>query len=653
MAKTHWESVLTTACIQTPVNPHTRTPITLYEREEEERRKLEAERPAEDDLYSDSDMEREDHSKTSEARDWYLDISRLQNSNQEYYMQIEKLKSAHLQSMEQLERMYQQKLHLKGVQYTDPDQKMVRNECRPLWEREGLRPTLCGECLLKHDLNSNVSSGSFDGSVDELAEGDVCSDSEESISIREKIAEMWDGFAVEDYIQHTACPKQQECSGETSKTKSKEWTHRLTIPEPFQMTVRESKKKKKTTKSKSDIELENNLLKRALEEEEECQKKFRANPVPASVYLPLYHEIVARNEERRKFVKERSKDLLLASQKPFQFTEREEQKKALQKVQLTKFSNPENQMKHFKAKPVPKSIYGSSAQERLKEEELYRGIRTHMRAQELLHSSAYPTSTLACGTKSGNRKTRCFQPKEQLDHKPKINTFVPKFEALHKKNHENVLKSKSPKHVTVCEPFHLRTDHISHKDKILRDIEADEEHLKETRWPYKSPRTATPRRPSWEAISPHGEALSSTPRATESSRRRQQAIRKQEKQRSREYLEELEAMKERVSKTPLLLERATQKNAFLSAEKHYSEVLRNLGLSEDFVSRKGNHSDPPYHVPDKEEERTDDGDSSEGTLELEDLEPNDWSDKNGSARSDAEEEQEEYSTDSDHSETGM
>ncbi|KAH1173448.1 hypothetical protein KIL84_017287 [Mauremys mutica] len=63
-------------------------------------------------------------------------------------------------------------------------------------------------------------------------------------------------------------------------------------------------------------------------------------------------------------------------------------------------------------------------------------------------------------------------------------------------------------------------------------------------------------------------------------------IRQHEKQRMQEYLREREEMEERVNQRPLLLERATQKNARIAAEKHYSDILRELGICEDFLSKK-------------------------------------------------------------------
>ncbi|XP_075059975.1 protein FAM161A isoform X2 [Mixophyes fleayi] len=649
MARSHRDSVLAASCIQTPVNPHTRGPVTLYERQEEERQRLTGckEHQGEDDLDSYSDTDGNQPCKMLNCKDWVLDISKIHHSDKEYYMQLRKLKNAHIHNMEQLEEMYENKLHLKGVQGTEP---VVEEGYRSRWEQK--HPTEFDCYFLKHDLGHSVCSGLSRASLEELTDGEDDSDTQGSASAREKIVQMWNGFTVEDYIKNTGFAKQRS-KHKTTKIKSKEWSHRITIPQPFEMTVRESKKREMNAKSKSEIEMENNLLKKRLEEETECQKKFRANPVPAFVYLPLYHEIVERNEERRKFVKDRSKDILLASQKPFWFIDREERKKQGRKVQLANLPDSDNNSKHFKAKPVPKSIYGTSVNERLKEEKLYREIRIHMRSQELLHSSSYPTSTLACRS----RKTKCYQPEEEK-HRPKINTKIPNFEVLHKNHQRSFLENKNTKHVTICDPFQLRTTNISsHKGKILKDIEKDEVVLKETRWPYKSPRSQS--RKESTGLSPRAEAPTVTPRSTASSKRREQVIRKHEKERTIEYMQEVEAMKQRVSQTPLLLERATQKNARLCAEKHYSTVLRDLGLCDDFVSVKGQSAALQYPIHTKEAEISSDDEESntEGTLEVEDLQDDgkdeDEEEEEVYRKGSEDEKQEDYSTDEDHSEDAI
>ncbi|XP_074805631.1 protein FAM161A isoform X2 [Natator depressus] len=583
MDAAHRAALLTASCLRTPVNPRTRAPLALYERE----RRPPAAAEQQDDFDLDCYAERQQSPTVSgDCEDW-IDFPEMCHSNQEYYLKLEELKNAHLETMAKLENMYQNKLHLKGVQPLD-NKDAAPNLCyRSIWDKSSFRPLNLHKSFSEPDLNNLSYSSLCDGSDAELElEEENGSETGSLTFAKEQIEKMWDGFSVEDYVYHTKHSLPNSPTFKMMGKKQKEWSPKVTVPKPFQMTIREAKKKQQNVKSKSQIEIENNLLKKQLEEEAECQKKFRANPVPASVFLPLYHEIMERNEERRKFVKERSKDILLATQRPFQFIKREEQRKEIRKMQLKDLSLPEKKTKLFQAKPVPKSVYSPAINDKLKEEELYREIRIKMRAEELLHNSSLPNSRLARRTIYKQRKQKCNQQKE-LEHKPRIKSRVPDFETLHQKFQNRLLKQKHVKHITVCEPFNLRTPRIpSNKGKILQDIQADEEKLKETRWPYASPRCKPRMRCSSANSSPLGREESKSPRITESMKRRIQAIRKHEKQRMQEYLQEREEMEERVNQRPLLLERATQKNARIAAEKHYSDILRELGICEDFLSKK-------------------------------------------------------------------
>ncbi|KFQ16305.1 Protein FAM161A, partial [Leptosomus discolor] len=519
--------------------------------------------------------------------DKWIDLSKMCNSNQEYYLKLEELKNAHLETMAKLESMYQNKLYLKGVQPLDKKNTASYVCCRPTWQKSSYRPLNLHKSFSDSDLSDPFGSSVSDGSDRELALEENGSETGSSAFAKQRIEKMWDGFSVEDYISHTKHSLPSSPAFRMIQRKQKAWSPKVTVPKPFQMTIREARKKEQNVKSKSQIEMENNLMKKQLEEEAECQKKFRANPVPAAVFLPLYHEIVQRNEERRRSVKERSKLKLLASQKPFKFIEREKQRSEIRKMQLRDLSAPEKKTKLFKAKPVPRCVYSPAVNDKLKEEELYREIRIRMRAEELLRNSSLPNSRLALTNTNKKKKHKCTEPKE-TDHKPKIKSSVPDFDLLHQKFQKRLLQQKQLKHLTVCEPFHLRTPYIpSNKGKILKDIQEDEEKLKETRWPYASPR----RKPQMRHLSANlhlsGFGESKSPKSTESTRRRLQAIRNYEKQRMQEYLQELQEMEERVKQRPLLFERVAQKNARIAAEKHYSNRLRALGICPEFVSKKG------------------------------------------------------------------
>ncbi|XP_010175426.1 protein FAM161A [Antrostomus carolinensis] len=565
------------------------------------------------------------------------------NSNQEYYLKLEELKKAHVETMAKLERMYRNKLYLKGAQPLAKKTAASNMCCRPTWDKSSYQPLNLHKSLSDSDLSDSLGSSISDGSSRKLAFDENSSETGSSAFAKQQIEKMWDGFSVEDYISHTKHSPPSSPAFRMSRKKQKAWSPKVTVPKPFQMTIREARKKEQNVKSKSQIEMENNLLKKQLEEEAECQKKFRANPVPAAVFLPLYHEIVERNEERRRSVKERSKLKLLASQKPFKFIEREKQRSEIRKMQLRDLSTPEKKTKLFKAKPVPKCVYSPAVNDKLKEEELYREIRIKMRAEELLRNSSLPNNRLALKDTNKKKKHKCIDPKE-TEHKPKIRSNVPDFELLHQKFQKKLLQQKQVKHLTVCEPFDLCTPYIpSNKEKILKDIQQDEEKLKETRWPYASPRCKPQMRHSSANSHLSGFGASKSPKITEATRQRLQAIRNSleekkkleeqqkrnrtkqrqrtkklqkivttraeandphqslaqmsksklktfrnyEKQRMQEYLQELQEMEERVNQRPLLFERLTQKNARIAAEKHYSNRLKVLGISPEFLSKKG------------------------------------------------------------------
>ncbi|CAI5769115.1 Uncharacterized protein PODLI_1B007720 [Podarcis lilfordi] len=581
MDAAHRAALLAASCLHTPVDPRTRAPVALYERE--------GGRPApgggerQDSLSPERQQRSTGHAN---CRDW-IDLSKMYLSNQEYYLKLEELKYAHLETMAKLENMYRNKLYLKDVQpLTNVDVTHSMNDRS--WEPSPFQPQNMCKSFSEPDLNNFFHSDLSHISDKEIELEENDSENRSLTFGKEHTENSWDRSSLEDYSHCNQSILSKLQTLRKSRRKKKKWSPKITIPEPFQMTIREAKIKQQNIKSKSLIELENNLLKKELEEEAECQKKFRAHPVPAHVFFPLYHDIMQQNEERRKSLRERRREILLATQKPFQFIEREAQKKEMKKMQLKDVSSPEKKAKVFKAKPVPKFVYSSEINEKLKEEELYRDIRIQMRSEELLRNSSLPNSRLGNRGINKNRQQNHLELTKEVEHKPKTKAKVPDFEILHQKFLKRLQRQKNVKHITACEPFNLCTPNIaSNKEKILEDIQMDEEKLKETRWPYASSRAKPQMRSLNANSSPSGCEESVSPRITESTRRRLQAVRKHEKQRMKEYLQELEEMEERVKKRPLLLEQATQKNARIAAEKHYSGILRELGLCEEFVSKKG------------------------------------------------------------------
>ena len=123
----------------------------------------------------------------------------------------------------------------------------------------------------------------------------------------------------------------------------------------------------------------------------------------------------------------------------------------------------------------------------MKEEQLCRSIKKQMRAQEILHSASLPPSMLAQRlserkTKDGSTRAR---KDERFSHRPQINKEVPDFNASYRRFQKYLGKCKEVKPTTACEPFELRTSQISsHRERILADIENEQNSPRMLRWPY-------------------------------------------------------------------------------------------------------------------------------------------------------------------------
>lgn len=122
------------------------------------------------------------------------------------------------------------------------------------------------------------------------------------------------------------------------------------------MTVREAQKKAQWLASPASFQHERQQAQRQGQEEAECHRQFRAQPVPAHVYLPLYQEIMERNEARRQTGIQKRKELLLSSLKPFSFLEKEEQRKEAAQQRELAATAKAKVSKQKTTRRIPKSI---------------------------------------------------------------------------------------------------------------------------------------------------------------------------------------------------------------------------------------------------------------------------------------------------------
>uniref|UniRef100_A0A7N6FJ49 Protein FAM161A n=1 Tax=Anabas testudineus TaxID=64144 RepID=A0A7N6FJ49_ANATE len=357
-------------------------------------------------------------------------------------------------------------------------------------------------------------------------------------SPKEHIKNMWQDFTLEQ----------------------DDWKHRVTVPKPFQMTLREAERRKRGIKTRSEIELENAELRRQLEDLTECQRKFRASPVPAHVHLPLYEELQERKEGRHRSTREREEQHLRSIQKPFSFLERERLKKEQKQLRHPQPSDREK-VKPFKAKPVPKSVYAAASGEQMKEEQLYRSIRINMRAQELLQSASMPPSMLARRLSERKKTKDSSAGVDKNSHRPQINKEVPDFNASFRRFQKHLEKRKEVKPTTACEPFELKTSQISsHRERILADIEKEQSSPRMLRWPYISPRPRTPNSSLCSSLSGSMEVLPA--KVTDATKKRHEAVRYHfRSSEASTILVEIEKVSEpELKRRPLLLEQVAQVN---------------------------------------------------------------------------------------------
>ena len=320
------------------------------------------------------------------------------------------------------------------------------------------------------------------------------------------IEDMWDNFSVDEYAPRDKTrmgPRSSSMSRlptssaeEKSLTESQEWRNRITVPKPFKMTLREANKT--PTKSKTMQELEEQRDEQQRREEAECQKRFKAKPVPAHVYMPLFQEVMENQETKRRYVQKATADMLMSMQKPFKFDIREKEKKKYRRTQSTPDNSDLNKKPKttFKAKPFPAHIFDNDVNDRMKEEEEYRKIRCQMRSEELIRSSSLPPNMAAKGREYTEGKSRQKVHAERAkkagmtpEHKfrPYVNDTVPDFEQLHRQFLHEAMKKKNQREATVCKPFKMNAGNSATKRHKIYDqsMSETEDSIKENKSPFR------------------------------------------------------------------------------------------------------------------------------------------------------------------------
>lgn len=135
-----------------------------------------------------------------------------------------------------------------------------------------------------------------------------------------------------------------------------EWYPRVTIPEPFSMTIREQMKNEQK-QQKLVREMQDEREKRIDAEIKECNRKFKANPVPAHVYLPLYEKHKMSEELRKEKLKKTSKDYMDKVSRPFNLTKKKTTSSDSLRERRHSYTEGTQNQSEFIAQPLPEFYY--------------------------------------------------------------------------------------------------------------------------------------------------------------------------------------------------------------------------------------------------------------------------------------------------------
>ncbi|KAI1719463.1 hypothetical protein Ddc_08675 [Ditylenchus destructor] len=246
----------------------------------------------------------------------------------------------------------------------------------------------------------------------------------------------------------------------TVQKRRKPWVPRTTVPEPFQMTVREASEPRRLTYSEKFVyKMLEEKLQREEQEKKERKKRFKAHPVPFTTYVPETNFYVGK-------LKRKSTQVAKV--------------KGTRKNGVAKETS---EKKKFHSTPIPLSTFirpSTSAED-------LRKLNRHQRAIELLTSASEPFGledhSIRWHVRNRIRHVpRCFQPKNgAMTTKRHIRSkSMPDFSKLHEKFREKLERAKSKPAATITQPFHFG------KNNWTEEVDAEFKKLRKAFEDYKN-----------------------------------------------------------------------------------------------------------------------------------------------------------------------
>ncbi|TKS86057.1 Protein FAM161A [Collichthys lucidus] len=357
---------------------------------------------------------------------------RVYFSNQEYYRRLEELKSAHLRNMAELERLYishGREWHGEedgdggGLERGDDTEARLSVSSGPARKLQRINSQ---EELDFHETSSGSDQSELyrADSMGELELDNPRGTAQDRTFVREILLSPKEMTEKQFLFQPEASDSKLHGRRQTRQT-GVGANSKVTVPKPFQMMLREEERKRHKVRTRSEIELENTLLRRELEELQECQKKFRASPAPAHIHLPLYEIISRRSGQRsRSSSTKRNQTSAAASPQPFLFLERERRKREAKMVEEFGKLRPKGERQDFKARPMPSSVYGTRDRADTKTTSCQPEFLTVCTLERETRVIQTPKWSRMCSKPSQTRRSRKGQvhPGEKQQRRPAMRT---------------------------------------------------------------------------------------------------------------------------------------------------------------------------------------------------------------------------------------
>ncbi|XP_012057244.1 PREDICTED: protein FAM161A-like [Atta cephalotes] len=277
-------------------------------------------------------------------------------------------------------------------------------------------------------------------------------------------------------------------------------------------------------------------------EKKSPSKKRRIRPIPITSKIPLYDKLMAEKEERSRIVREESALNLLSQVRPFKF---ECDRRAWRSMARSspELCSSKSCSSRFKAKPVPRNLFGTEVYDRMLEDEYYRQLRKRLRAAEMLKSSSLPPSM----ARRERVKSACAHFQDEEPNKDDDESIIPTT-TMSDRTRSALTSALSSRGNNLAAILRCQAS----REKLEREIqERMEEKRREQILKFRE--TLISRKPAWKALRSAARHEHDRDLDIRTSLRRDEAREQAERHRL-----QMEMMLDRVTQIPTLFERHSQ-----------------------------------------------------------------------------------------------